>query len=368
MARSKRPDRFVCIEDRGGGALRYRVHFVRGGRRVAVAVGSSEEAEALAGKVKAATAHLSTPTVEAALELYFADMLRRGRWREGAKAVASKKWGLRTIFAPIGDATIGAVTSAQMDRCFRAWDTPSRSAQGTRHYARVRAKAFLAWCIASKLAKASPMDETHAVPAPRTQLGRLRLDDARRLRAVVDPAAASGDPSAVFVLAALLLGARTSELTSMTRLSLDDGGRVASFVDAKDPRKVHVVRLPKVLVEPMAILAEQAGDGPLMRPTGRSPRAWGASAVRRWAGAAGLSMAGEMDARWLRRTKDTLAVEAGVSSEVVARETGHTLHVARQHYIQHGAETTGRAAAMDDATALVPNGTAISTNPRNVAK
>lgn len=94
------------------------------------------------------------------------------------------------------------------------------------------------------------------------------------------------------------------------------------------------------------------------------------AAVRRWAGEAGLEMAAEMDVRWLRRTKDSLAVEAGVSSEVVARETGHSLHVARQHYIQHGAETTARAAAMDDATAVKPVLHDLSSSPgrRKLAK
>jgi acyl-CoA reductase-like NAD-dependent aldehyde dehydrogenase len=75
-----------------------------------------------------------------------------------------------------------------------------------------------------------------------------------------------------------------------------------------------------------------------------------------------------MDARWLRRTKDTLAVEEGVSSEVVARETGHSLHVARNHYIERGAETTARAAAMDDATRAGTDKKDSSTSAAKVAK
>jgi len=370
MARQKLPDRFICIEDRGKGELRWRVHAVRAGRRVVEGFRTEEDAEKAADRVRRATAHLATPTVAVAAEGYFAEMVQRGKWRREAKAYASKTGVLLTFLAPVMDWPIGTVTPVQLARCCRAWDTDERSAAWTRHNARVRARAFFQWAVRAKLIRVSPMDETLMVAKPRTQLGHLRMDDARALRAVVDPAAARGDHSAVFVLAALLLGARTSELLSLRRRNLDDGGRIAWYADAKDPAKIHRVRLPKVLVAPLQLLADEADEEePLFDTYGRWPQTWGARAVRRWAKEARLEGAEEMDARWLRRTKDTLAVEAGVSSEVVARETGHTLHVARTHYIGHGAETTQRAAAMDDATRDAGTGSQNSgTGPAKVAK
>lgn len=370
MARQKKPDRFICIEDRGRGELRYRVHAVRGGERVVEGFRTEEDAEEARDKIVKATAHLSTPTVAVATEAYFAEMVQRGKWRREAKAYASKTGALLTFLAPVIDWPIGTVTPAQVERCCAAWDTPERSAAWTRRNGRVRVRAFFAWAVRAKMLRVSPMGEAHMVPQPRAQLCHLRMDDARRLRAVVDPAAARGDHSAVFVLAALLLGARTSELLGLRKRHLDDGGRVVVYADAKNPSFVHRVRMPAVLAGPMRRLAEEADDEePIFDTYGRWPQTWGARAVRRWAKEAELDGAEGMDARWLRRTKDTLAVEAGVSSEVVARETGHSLHVARTHYIGRGAETTQRAAQMDDATrGAGTDSQDSSTSPAKVAK
>lgn len=358
MARQKLPDRFICIEDRERSGLRYRVHFVSGGRRVARGYGTAEEAEAFRDKVIRATAHLKTASVRDAVEDYFEDMVARGKWRREARTYTSKTGIVRRFLEPIADLPVGSISQNHIDRCCKEWDGPTRTAQWTRRLGRVRARAFFTWALGKRMVKAHPMGEDHVVPKPTEQLPGLGLDDSRRLRAVVDPAAARGDQRATFVLAALLLGARTSELQSLTRRSFDDKGRVVSYRDAKKPSKVHRVRMPAVLHEPMRLLAERAGDRKLFPSrTAGGDGTWGARAVRHWARVAGLEMADEMDVRWLRRTKDTLAVEAGVSSEVVARETGHSLHVARTHYIQHGAETSARAAAMEEATGTSNFGT-----------
>jgi len=330
---------------------------------------TSEEAEAASDRVRRATAHLASPTIAVATEAYFAEMVQRGKWRREAKAYASKTGALLTFLAPVIEWPIGTVSAVHLERCCAAWDTPERGAAWTRHNGRVRARAFFTWAVRVRMIRVSPMAESLMLPAPRAQLGHLRMDDARRLRAVVDPAAARGDHSAVFVLAALLLGARTSELLGLRRRDLDDGGRVVSYRDAKDVSVVHRVRMPAVLAASMRLLAHEADDEERLFDTyGRWPQTWGARAVRRWAQEAEIEGAGKMDARWLRRTKDTLAVEEGVSSEVVARETGHTLHVARTHYIGHGAETTGRAAAMDDATRAGTGSQDFSTGSAKVAK
>lgn len=369
MARQKKPDRFICIEDRGTGALRWRVHFVRAGKRMAVGVGSAEEAEALERRVRAATAHLQTATVAQALEEYFVDMVERKKWRRTAKTYTSKVGLVKRFLAPVADLPVGAVTGPHIDRCCKAWDGPTRTAPETRRLGRVRAKAFFAWAVRARMLKTSPMGEQHDMPKDKGQRPRLRMDEARVLRTVLDEAAAHGDQTAIFVLTALVLGARTSEVQTLTRRNFDDGGRVVTYQDAKDPEKWHRVRMPEVLHEPLRHLAAAVGDDTLFPSRGWRANTWGACAVRHWARAAGLEMAEEMDVRWLRRTNNTLAVEAGVSAEVVARETGRSLHVVRKHYVARGAETTASAAAMDEATresgtTKNPNG----TGARKVAK
>jgi hypothetical protein len=352
MARPKLPDRVICIQDRGGtGHGRFRVHCVEGGRRVPRSFGTREAAESYAASYTLKTAPLTT------------------KWRKGAKAFASKTGVLRRFLAPVELDAIGTVTPSAISRCCRAWDTPEHGSYWTRHGARVRVKAFFNWCVETKLIKASPMRDIHRVPKERQPIRRLRRDEARRLRDVVEPAANDGVPGAVFVLAAMFLGPRTSEFTGLTAASFDDGGQVVIYPDAKDPTKVHEVRLPDELVGPFATLARRAGKGALFPTAGRHPQTWGARQVRLWATAAELPQADEMDVRWLRRTKDSIAVEAGLSPRIVAEETGHSLAVARRHYISSGAETTGRAASMERATRTSGNDTRpIVTEAANLAE
>lgn len=368
MARQKQPDRVICIEDRGKGELRWRLHYVERGRRVARGYATEEEAKSAGDRFKRLTAPLHSEPVSTAIERYIEDQVARGLWRKQAAAFKSKTATLRRFLSPIEEQPIGAVAPAMLTRCCKAWDTAERPAYVTRSLARMRARAFFEWCLRSRLVRAVPMNEEHQLQKVRSPVRRLRIDEARRLRAVVDPAAAVGDPTAIFVLAALFLGARTSELLGLTARSFDDGGRIVMYNDAKEPEQLHEVRLPEELVEPMRLLAEQAGEGPLFPAGGRHRHTWGAEAVRRWAQAAELARWDEMDARWMRRTKDTLAVEAGLSPALVARETGHTLHVARKHYIAGGAETTGRAASMARLTNAVPEAVPFSTAGVKVAK
>jgi integrase len=329
-----------------------------------------EEAEEEAERYRRLTAPLHSASVASALRLYIAEQVKRGKWRKDAEAYVTKVNLLGRFLRPVEDIPIGSVSPQHITRCCAAWDTEERPAYWTRHLARFRAEAFFNWCVERQLLKQSPVKDEHKVPRDKSPIRRrLRIDEARRLRAVVDPAAAQGDASAVFVLTALFLGSRTSELLGLTASSFDDDGRVLSYHDAKDPERLHEVRLPEELVEPMRLLAARAGDGWLFQPSSGKRESWGPASVRRWAKEAGLARWAEMDVRWMRRTKDTLAVEAGMSPALVARETGHTLHIARKHYIAGGAETTGRAVEMERATrAPVQGREVIGTGICNTSK
>lgn len=372
MARKKQPDRVICIEDRGGdGPKRFRVHFVRGGKRVARGFPTLADAQESARKYEVSTAPLRTETVDDLITRYKDDMLARGLWQADAKALSRKVPRLRNFLAPVIDFPIGLVTPASIAQCCEAWDaSPARTAYNTRRDARIKAQAFLRWCVKQKLIRACPLTEAHHIKFERPKKLRLRIDDTRRLRAKIDPAALQADTRAAWVLTCLLLGPRSSELVGATVRNLDDAGRVISYLDAKDKVTLHEVRMPRVLVDVMAALAGRAqerGDGLLFGPEAAG-RYWAAESVRLWCEIADIDGWEEMDTRWLRRTKDTIAVESGVAAEVVARETGHTLNVARRNYIGAGAETSGRAAALEEMTA--PAGTdssAIGTKIRKPA-
>lgn len=349
MARRKLPDRVICIEERASGYKRFRLHYVARGRRVVEAYATREEAEEAGRKYTRLTLPLASDKVTDVIDQYQDDMLTRGKWQRDAKALTRKVPRLRLFLADILERPIGTVTPADVTRCCKAWDaSPARKAFNTRNDGRVKAKAFFAWAEAKGKVKRSPfIPDEHALLNEHPQVERLRIDECRQLRAVVDPAAARGEASAVFVLACLLLGPRSSELMSATAASLDDGGRVLEYLDAKNKRRLHRVRLPRELAGPLSLLAKAGGH---LFPQGRY---WAAESVRQWARVAGLRNAERMDTRWLRRTRDTIAVESGMVAEHVARETGHTLHVARKHYIEPGAEASGRASNLAESTAPI---------------
>lgn len=354
MARPKQPDRVVCIEDRGGeGPKRFRLHVVSGGRRVARGFPTQADAEEAAEKYTRKTAPLRTDKVDDLIDRYQADMLERGLWQADAKALSRKVPRLRSFLAPAADLPIGVVTPAILLRCCREWDGhPARQAYNTRRDGRIKAAAFFRWCVEQRLIRSLPMGKEHAIRHERPVVRRLRIDDTRALRAVIDGPAAQGDPGATFTMACLFLGPRSSELVTATVGQLDDSGRVIRYVDAKDKVTVHEVRLPRQLVGPVAALVERAqerGDSFLFGPrTPRAARRWPAEVVREWLERAGVEGWEEMDTRWLRRTKNSVAIESGQAAQAVADETGHTLSVARRHYISAGAETTGRAAQVAD--------------------
>lgn len=312
------------------------------------------DAQDAAKKFEAKTAPLRTERVLDLIDRYSDDMLKRGLWQADAKALTRKVPRLRNFLAPALELPIGLVTPAVISQCCEAWDaSPKRTAYNTRRDGRIKAQAFLRWCVRQKLIRSCPLLDEHHIKFERPKKERLRIDDTRRLRAKVDPAALLGDRRAAWVLTCLLLGPRSSELVGATVRDLDDAGRVISYLDAKDKVTLHEVRMPRVLADVMGVLAEAArerGDGLLFGPEAAG-RYWAAAAVRLWCEMADIDGWERMDTRWLRRTKSTIAVEGGVAAEVVARETSHTLSVARRHYIGAGAETSGRAAVLDEMTA-----------------
>jgi integrase len=370
MARRKQPDRVVCIEDRGGdGPRRFRLHVVSGGKRVARGFPSLAEAEAAGQKYTKETAPLRTERVSDLLERYEADMLARGDWQADSAALSRRRGRLVAFFSPVADLAIGMVTPSHLTSLCRAWDA-TRPGNVTRTDARTKARAFLAWCVRQRLIRTTPFGDEHRIKDAQPVRFRLRMDDARRLRQAVEPAAMAGDCSAALVMLCMLVGPRTSEIPAVTVDDLDDAGRILVIRDAKDKVTVRGIRLPAVLAAALAVMARNAverGDGLLFGPMSpRERRRRPAKVVREWGRRAGIRDWEKMDVRCLRRTKDTLAVESGLAAEVVARETGHSAEVARKHYIGAGAEASGRAAALADITApVVPIGSPFGTSEPN---
>ena len=145
-----------------------------------------------------------------------------------------------------------------------------------------------------------------------------RVDDARRWLATALELA-TDDVGALAAATALLMGMRASEVTDRLVRDLDDDGRVLVIPRAKTRAGIRRLRLPAVLQPLLARLA--AGKGPTEHLFGPdSNRRWLRRAVRRICHLAKTPIVGP---HGLRGTHATLAVQAGITGDAVARALGH---------------------------------------------
>jgi integrase len=89
------------------------------------------------------------------------------------------------------------------------------------------ARTFLNWCIKpQKWLKQNPLAEVAGHGKRQHGKPQLRIDEARKLRAVCHEKAAQDDDGAVAVLLGMLMGLRAGEIVSRTARDVDDEGRI----------------------------------------------------------------------------------------------------------------------------------------------
>lgn len=131
------------------------------------------------------------------------------------------------------EAELGALSPRQCQRYYeRATErispsTGKRLAADSHRNILAEARTFLSWCVKpQQWLKTNPLAEVVGHGRRRHGKPQLRIDEARRLRAVCHREAARGDDGAVAVLLGLLMGLRAGEIVSRTVRDVDDGGRI----------------------------------------------------------------------------------------------------------------------------------------------
>lgn len=187
------------------------------------------------------------------------------------------------------------------------------------------AKTFLNWCIEKRWIRANPLAMAKGVGRRRRHgKSQLRIDEARKLRAVAHQHAAAGDDGAVAVLMAMLMGLRASEITKRVVRDLDDQGRRLWIPEAKTDAGRRPVPVPQELqgyllartktkLPPAPLFMAESG--------GMHWRDWITAQTRRMCR---LAEVPEYCAHSLRGFVATVAVQAGAVPELVASVLGHT--------------------------------------------
>ena len=182
-----------------------------------------------------------------------------------------------------------------------------------------QAKTFFRWMKARGWLKhPEALDGIEVLGRRKRGKPQLTEDDSRRFLECALGLGRAGDVGAVAAVTALVLGMRASEIAERIVRDLDAGGTKLRITSAKTAAGVRTMKVPPVLQPLLKALAD--GKQPSDRIFGAVNRHWVLHSVKRVCAAAGVPT---VPAHGLRGTHARLAVEAGISGDVVAASLGH---------------------------------------------
>jgi integrase len=210
-----------------------------------------------------------------------------------------------------------------------------------------QAKTFFRWLKAKGWIKyPEALDGIEVLGRRKKGKPQLTEDESKRLLDCALQLGRAGDTGAVAAATALVLGMRTSEIADRIVRDLDAGGTKLRITAAKTAAGVRTMKIPAVLQPLLQMLAK--GKEPSDRLFGSVNRHWVLRSVKRICTVSGVPL---VPAHGLRGTHARLAVEAGLSGDLVAASLGHeNFAVTTAHYA--GADAVADAAAVRVADTL----------------
>jgi integrase len=182
-----------------------------------------------------------------------------------------------------------------------------------------QAKTFFRWMKARGWLKhPEALDGIEVLGRRKRGKPQLTEDESKRFLECALGLGGGGDVGAVAAVTALVLGMRASEIAERIVRDLDAGGTKLRITSAKTAAGIRTMKVPPVLQPLLKALAD--GKQPGDRIFGAVHRHWVLRSVKRICTAAGVPV---VPAHGLRGTHARLAVEAGISGDVVAASLGH---------------------------------------------
>jgi integrase len=319
--------------ERGG---RYRIVIVDGpgrdARRRDLWFESEQEAS---DAVRRARKQTELKSVGEALEDWLTDLQAAGE----AKASTCKtyRYRLEGLLAPVSNQALKELTPNRAAQLYARYQT--KRAPDTHQGALAEVKQLFEWARKRKLIATNPWADVEPRGRKNKRRVQHRYDDAVKLYQYLVPRAAEDD-DACAVLVALVLGFRAHEVVGIAPRDLDGGGTLlwaAGTFDGKTRNATRPLKLPEVLRAPLVKRAELRSERLFpYRP------AWVRDATKRCCDAAGVPV---VCAQALRGLNATLALEAGMAPELVARSLGHgSAQITKAAYALPG---SGRSAEVE---------------------
>lgn len=291
-----------------------------------------ERAYKLAEQYVAGAARQGRHSVRQAIHAYLSYQQEKGN---RPTSVTTSGHVLRRFFEPILDVELATLTPQkgldlyeQLRKQKGAKTGKVLATDSHRNYL-LNARSFCSWCVEKSWLSRNPLAGVKGIGKRNHGKEQLRVDERRKLWGLCVQEGGAGDDGAVGVLLALW-GMRASEITTRVVRDVDDGGRQlivgpneALGWKPKSRASYRSVPLPQDLQRlvvarcrdklPGSFLFQAEGGGPHWRD-------WVRENTKRLCLQAGVPV---VCAHSLRGSYATSGVEAGVSTEQIARHMGH---------------------------------------------
>lgn len=325
---------------------KWRIVVVEHGTRKSFFVPTEEEARRLKVQFEKEITGPPLRTVGEVIEAFLTERAASGDWRPISALTTRDK--LIAFFASVRELDISQITARRAAALYRAATETTtrygRPAAVATHRAQLRlAKHFFRWAMKRGMVASNPFAEVEPIGRMNVGKRQLRLDEAR---AFADTAlrmwTEKRDVLALAAVCALFMGLRVSEILGRTVRDLDAGGAVLVIEEGKTKNATRSPTVPVVLRPHLLELARGrrpeellfAGEGGKRRRNPVLHRKVGRICV-----AAGVPV---VCTHALRGCNASFALEAGSTSEAVARSLGHgSFAVTKRHYAR--ADAIGNA-------------------------
>jgi integrase len=284
---------------------------------------SEREAEAKAADLRPAAARQNGATTAQVFALYEEHLTEKGN---KTRSIATTVYRVQLLLAPLMGR---ALVSVSRQDTGRAVHRLADLAPDSRLNIAAEARTFLRWCLSAGHLTEDVTPDLKVQARRRRGKPQLRIDEARKWLGVALDLANNGHAGAAGAAMTLLMGMRASEIADRTVRDLDDGGSLLWIPQAKTRAGVRRLRVPAVLQA--ALLTLVKGRPSHAKLFDGATRYWVDYHVKRLCRLANVP---RVCAHGMRGLHATLATDADVTADQVARALGHDSFTTTERHLR----------------------------------
>lgn len=314
-------------------------------RQQAVSFETREEADAAKETMRVSKALSTCQTIGDAVEEFVAAKLDGGCREATAKATRE-----RLLFLPRSE-PISSITRERAAQLYRGEIDKNLSVSTQHHRLRI-ARALFAFCVERRYIATNPFKDIRATGRPKVGKLQLRRDEAKKLSTVMLEHARQGDCYGLALTVQLLFGLRSAEVLNLRKRDLDANATLLVIEGTKtlNARRTLSIEAPIVRELLLRRVASLTPESFIFGREGAKKPLANANLFKSLHKFCELADVPRVCPHSLRGLHGSLAVEAGVTSGVVAAALGHGSDaITLKHYIAPSAVLAARSSRISAA-------------------